>query len=60
MDPFLFFMFHVCLCYAVLSVSYSLVITCWEMADHLAIYCAMFFMCVLLLYNMVSRVKCVT
>ena len=39
---FLLFMCHVCIFYAVLSVFYSLVITCWEMADHLAILCVIF------------------
>ena len=33
------FMFHVWLCYAVLSVPCSLVITCWESADLLALLC---------------------
>ena len=35
-------MFHVCLCYAVLSVPFSLAVTCWEMAlDSLVccVYC---------------------
>ena len=35
-------MFHVCLCYAVLSVSCRLVITCWERADLLASLFVMF------------------
>ena len=35
-------MFHVCLCYAVLSVPCSLVITCWEIAEPLAISCVVF------------------
>ena len=39
---FLLFMFHVCLCYAVVSVPYSLVITCWERADRLAPLCVVF------------------
>ena len=38
---FLIFMFHVCL-YYVLSVPCSLVITCWERADLLAILCVIF------------------
>ena len=33
---YLLFVFHVCLCYTVLSVPYSLVVTCWERADLLA------------------------
>ena len=41
-DPVLLVRFHVCLCYAVLSVSCNLVITCWEKADLLAILCVMF------------------
>ena len=40
--PFLLFMFHVCLYYAVLSVPCSLVITCWERVDLLALLCVMF------------------
>ena len=36
---FLLFMFHVCLCYAVVYFPCSLVITCWEMADLLALLC---------------------
>ena len=39
---FLLFMFHVCLCCTVLSVPYSLVITCWERADLLALLFVMF------------------
>ena len=39
---FLLFMFHVYLCYAVLSVPCSIVITCWERADLLALLCVMF------------------
>ena len=35
-------MFRVCLCYTVLSVPCSLVITCWERADLLAHLCVMF------------------
>ena len=35
-------MFHVCLCNAVLSVPCSLVITCWDRADLLALLCVMF------------------
>ena len=38
-------MFHVCLLYAVLSVSRSLVITCWEKADLLALSCVCIFLC---------------
>ena len=35
--PFLLVMFHVCLCYAVLSVLCSLVVTCLDRADLLCI-----------------------
>ena len=39
------FVFHICLCCALLSVSYSLVVTCWERDDLYALlsvdlYCA--------------------
>ena len=33
-------MLHVCLCYAVLPVPCTPVITCWEKAGHLALLCA--------------------
>ena len=36
------FIFHDCLCYAVISVLCSIVITCWEKADLLALSCAVF------------------
>ena len=39
---FLLFMFHVCLCFAILSIPCSLVITCWEESDLLAVLCVMF------------------
>ena len=39
---FLLFMIDVCLCYAVLSVPWSLVITCWETTGLLALVCLMF------------------
>ena len=35
-------MFHVCLYYTVLSVPCSLLGTCWEIADILALLCVMF------------------
>ena len=35
-------MFHVCVCYAVLSVPCSLVITCCERTDLLALLCVEF------------------
>ena len=36
----LLLMFRVCLCYAVLSVSCSLVVTCWDRADLFALLCS--------------------
>ena len=39
---FLLFMFHICLYYAVSSIPCSLVITCGERADLLAVLCVMF------------------
>ena len=46
MDSFWLFMFHACLCCAVLPVSCSLVVTCWTRADDLlAIVCVVFFLC---------------
>ena len=54
MDPF-----HVCLCYAVVSVPCSLVITCWERADLLAHLCFVFLV-FLSLSNMVSQVRYAT
>ena len=45
-------MFHVCVCYAVLSVPWSLVITCWEKDDLLALLCVVF-SCVLTLSNII-------
>ena len=54
---FLLFMFHICLCYAVLSVPCSLVITCWEMAALLAILCVAFsFIFVTVSYGVLSQV----
>ena len=40
-DSFLLFVFRVCLCYTVLCVLCSLVITCWERTDLLAFLCVM-------------------
>ena len=40
MDLFIF-VCHVCLCHTLLSVSCSLVVTCWERADLFAILCVM-------------------
>ena len=42
MDPFLLFVFSVCLCYTVLSVPCSIVITCSESADIWALLCVVF------------------
>ena len=56
---FLLFMFHVCLCYAVLSVACSLMIICWEKAGLSVLLCVAF-SCVLSLSHMVSWVRCGT
>ena len=48
-DPFCLFMFHICLCYAVLSVPCGLMLTCLERADLLAFLCVMF-SCVFLVF----------
>ena len=42
MDRFLLVMFHVDVCYAVVSVPCSLVVTCCERADLLAVLCVVF------------------
>ena len=42
MDRFLLFMLHVGLFCAVVSVPCSLVVMCWEKADHLAVKCVVF------------------
>ena len=44
---FLLFMIHICLCYAVLSVPCSLMITCWERLGLLALLyiTVVFFLC---------------
>ena len=52
MESFLSFMFHVCLN----STLCSLVVTCWERVDLLALLCVMF-LCVLSFSHMVSRVR---
>ena len=49
MDPFLLFMFHVYVCYAVGSVPCSLVITYGERDDLLALLCVEF-SCVLVTF----------
>ena len=54
---FLLFMF--CVRHVFLSVHFSLVITCWERANLLALLCVMFY-CVLSLSRVVSWVKCGT
>ena len=38
----LLFMLNICLRYVILSVSCSLVVTCWERADLMALLCVMF------------------
>ena len=40
-DPFRYLFFLVCLCYHVLTVPRSRVITCWEMADFFTLLCVM-------------------
>ena len=52
---FLLTMVHVCLCNTVLSVSCSLVITCWERADLLAVS-IMTFPCVTFPYGVLVKV----
>ena len=54
MDHFFLFMFPVCLVF--LSVHCSLVVTCWERADLLALLYVMFY-CVLSLSHVVSWVR---
>ena len=49
-------MFHVYLCFAALSVPYSLMVTCLERADLLALLCGGFSS----LFNMVFHVRCGT
>ena len=58
-DPFLLFVFHVCLCYSFLPVPCSLVITCWERVALLALLYVVF-SCILSLSHMVSWVRCGT
>ena len=58
MDLFLLLMFRVC--HAILSSIYcSLVVTCWERADLLALLYVMFY-CVLSLSDRVAWVNCGT
>ena len=40
---FLLFVFRVCLCRTVLSVPCSLMVTCWERADFLGLFCVIFY-----------------
>ena len=49
-------MFHICLYYAVLSVPSSLVVTCWERADLLALLCVIFFVFVTFQYSVLGQV----
>ena len=59
MDLFLLLMF--CVCHAILSsVFCSLVVTCWERVDLLALLYVMFFFVFLSLSDGVSLVKCGT
>ena len=53
-ESFLLFVFSVCVCYTELSVSCSLVVTCWERADPLAILCEM----LLYVFVTLSWVRC--
>ena len=55
----LLFIFQVCFYYSVLSAPCSLVITCWEKADLLALFCVMF-PCFLSFFHMLSQVGCGT
>ena len=59
MDPFLLFIFHICLYYTVLSVPCRLAITCSETAELLALLYVIL-NCVLSLSHMVSLVRCDT
>ena len=51
MEHLVVFMFHVCLCYAFLSVPFSLVINCLERADLLALLCFLVFSCVFVTFS---------
>ena len=51
------FLFMFCVCHVFMSVHCSLVVTCWERADLLALLYVMFY-CVLSLSHMVSWVRC--
>ena len=53
------FVICICLCHTAISVSCSLMVTCWERADLLALLCVMF-SCVLSLSHNVSWVRCGT
>ena len=59
MDPFLLFVFRVCLCDNVMSVPYSLTVTCCERADPMALLNVMFNVFLLLFHNMVSQGRCI-
>ena len=54
---FLLFLFHIRLHYTVLSIHCSLVVTCWERADVLALLCVMFCM-FLSPSHIISWVRC--
>ena len=56
-EMFMLSMFHVCFCYATLSVPCSLAVTCCQKADLLALLCVVYY-CVLLLSHMVSQIRC--
>ena len=50
------FLFCVCLCYTVLSVSFSLVVTCCENADFLALIYLIFFIFITFPYGILGQV----
>ena len=54
---FLLFMFHVCLCDAVLSVLSSRVITCWERTDSSALLCCV--LCVIVTFSYAVVLDCI-
>ena len=60
MDPFCYLCF-VFVCHTAFSVTCSLVVTCWEMADLVALLCVMFscvFVTVTVPYGVYDRVWC--
>ena len=51
------FVFGVCLCHVVLSVPCSFVVTCWEAADLLALFCVTLSCFVTFPYNVLGQVR---